>query len=196
MIRDAFSIQLHNFYLGQYDLSSLASKEMRSWREHIVAQEAAEFEEVVVTRLRELGWQAKRGAKFSHILGRKLSGDPGDIDVLAWHPDGRVMLLECKNLQFAKTSSEIAKQLYKFRGKTDEKGRPDLLGKHLKRMELARENTAAFQSHLNLSDVRIDGALVFAHTVPMSFAAERIGHAVTLLTYDQMEAAFGCHIET
>lgn len=83
MIRDAFSIQFHNFYYGQYDLSSIASKEMRRWREHIVAKEAAEFEEQIVTRLQELGWQAKRGAKFSHILGRKLSEDPGDIDVLA-----------------------------------------------------------------------------------------------------------------
>ncbi|QOF72589.1 hypothetical protein IG197_05815 [Aminobacter sp. SR38] len=191
MIRDAFSMLLHNFYYGHYDLNSIASKEMRSWREHIVAEEAAEFEERVVTRLQELGWQAKRGAKFSHILGRKLPEDPGDIDVLAWHTDGRVMLLECKDLQFAKTSSEIAKQLHKFRGKTDEKGRPDLLGKHLRRMVLARENAAAFQSHLKLADIRIDGALVFAHTVPMSFAAERIGHAVALLTYDQLESVFG-----
>lgn len=196
MIRDAFSIQLNNFYFGHYDLSSINSKEMRSWREYIVAKEAAQFEEKVVMRLQELGWQAKRGAKFPHILGRKLPKDPGDIDVLAWHPDGRVILLECKDLQFAKTSSEIAKQLYKFRGKSDERGRPDLLGKHLKRMELAQQNAAAFQSHLNLSDVRIDGALVFAHTVPMSFAAERIGHAVTLLTYDQIEMIFGCHPKT
>ncbi|WP_444851248.1 hypothetical protein [Neoaquamicrobium sediminum] len=191
MIRDAFGVQLHNFYYGQYDLSSIASKEMRNWREHIVAKEAAEFEERVEARLYELGWQAKRGAKFSHILGRRLSEDPGDIDVLAWHHDGRVILLECKDLQLAKTSSEIAKQLHKFRGKTDEKGRPDLLGKHLKRIELAQENAAAIQSHLKLPRVRIDGALVFAHIVPMSFAAERIGHAATLLTYDQLEIAFG-----
>ena len=196
MIRDAFSIQLHNFYYGQYDLNSIASKEMRSWREHIVAEEATEFEERVVARLQELGWQAKQSAKFSYILDRKLSEDPGDIDVLAWHPDGRVMLLECKNLQFAKTSSEIAKQLYKFRGKTDEKGRPDLLGKHLKRMELARKNTVAFQSYLQLPEVTIDGALVFAHTVPMNFAAERIGNVITLLTYDQLEMAFGCNTKT
>lgn len=195
MIRDTFRIELHNFYYGQYDLSQLTSKEMRSWREYIVAEEAAEFEERVVARLQELGWQARRDAKFSQILGRKLSEDPGDIDVLAWHPDGRVMLLECKDLQFAKTPSEIAKQLYKFRGKTDEKGRPDLLGKHLKRMKLARENANAFQSHLELSDAEIDGALIFAHHVPMIFAAERIGHAVMLLTYDELGLAFGERIQ-
>jgi hypothetical protein len=191
MIRDAFRILLHNFYYGQYDLSGLASKGMRDWREHIVAEEAAEFEERVVTRLRELGWQARRGATFSHVLGRKLTPDPGDIDVLAWHPDGRVMLLECKDLQFAKTSSEIAKQLHKFRGKTDEKGRPDLLRKHLNRIELAKQNAAAFQSHLKLDNTQVAGALVFANTVPMSFAAERIGHAVTLLTYDELEWFLG-----
>lgn len=96
-----------------------------------------------------------------------------------------------QNLQFAKTSSEIAKQLYKFRGKVDEKGRPDLLGKHLNRIELAKQNAAAFQKHLKLDNARIDGALIFANTVPMSFAAERIGHAVTLLTYDQLELFVG-----
>lgn len=191
MIRDTFSIILHNFYYGNYDLNSIASRQMRSWREHIVAAEAVEFEERVVARLQELGWHARQRVKFSAILGFKLTEDPGDIDVLAWHSDGSVMLLECKDLQFAKTSSEIAKQLYKFRGKTDEKGRPDLLGKHLKRMELARENVSAFQSYLKLPNARVDGALVFAHTVPMSFAAERIGHAVSLLTYDELDLAFG-----
>ena len=194
MIRDACTIQLHNFYYGQYDLSSIASKKMQDWRSYIVANAAAEFEEKVVVRLKELGWQAKRGTKFSHILGRKLPEDPGDIDVLAWNLDGRVMLLECKNLQFAKTPSEIAKQLYKFRGKTDEKGRPDLLRKHLKRVEMAKESAAAFQSHLKLSNVEIDGALIFAHSVPMKFAVEQIGNAVKLLTYDQLEMLFGGRI--
>lgn len=186
MIRDAFRILVSNFYHGQYDLSALRSREMRDWREHIVATEAADFEERVVKRLQELGWQAKRGETFSRILGRKLTSDPGDIDVLAWRPDGRVMLLECKDLQFAKTSSEIAKQLYKFRGETDAKGRPDLLLKHLNRIELARQNACAFQSHLKLDDVQIEGALIFARTVPMTFAAERIGHAVKLLDYDSL----------
>lgn len=190
MIRDAFSMQLHNFYYGQYDRSVLASKEMQSWREHIVAKESAAFEDRVVARLKKFGWQARRSETFAHILGRKMTHDRGDIDVLAWHADGRVMLLECKDLQFAKTSSEIAKQLYKFRGKADEKGRPDLLAKHLKRIEFAKQNAAAFQSYLNLPEVRIDGALVFAHTVPMSFAADRIGHTITLLTYDQLADLF------
>lgn len=191
MIRDAFSIMLHNYHQGQFDLSILSSKEMRRWREHIVAKEAAEFEERVVVRLQELGWNARRGVKFSQVFGKGLSEDPGDIDVLAWHPDGRVMLLECKDLQFAKTPSEIAKQLSKFRGKTDEKGRPDLLAKHLKRVRLANDNKAAFSAHLKLDKVVVDGALVFANTVPMSFAADRIAHAVTLLTYNRLEHFFG-----
>jgi hypothetical protein len=101
------------------------------------------------------------------------------------------MLLECKDLQFAKTPSEIAKQLSKFRGQTDEKGRPDLLAKHLKRVRLANDNRAAFSAHLKLDKVVVDGALVFANTVPMSFAADRIAHAVTLLTYNRLENFFG-----
>jgi hypothetical protein len=191
MIRDAFALMLHNYHQGQFDLNTLHSKEMKRWREYIVAKGSAEFEERVVKRLAKLGWSARRSAKFTHVLGKALSEDPGDIDVLAWHDDGRVMLLECKDLQFAKTPSEIAKQLSKFRGQTDEKGRPDLLAKHVKRVALATEYKDAFRSHLNLDEIAIDGALVFANTVPMSFAAERIGHAVTLLTYDQLASFFG-----
>ncbi|PYE30166.1 hypothetical protein C8J37_12313 [Rhizobium sp. PP-WC-1G-195] len=190
MIRDAFGMVFHCFYHGYYDLTALASKEMKAWREVTVAREADAFEERVVKRMRSLGWQARRGVKFSHVLGRKLDDDPGDIDVLAWHQDGRIVLLECKDLQFAKTPSEIAKQLSKFRGKKDEKGRPDLLGKHLKRVALAAANADAFCSHLKLQIATIGGALVFANTVPMSFAAEQISHAVDLLTYEELEEAF------
>ncbi|MDW9533619.1 hypothetical protein RWE87_27400 (plasmid) [Sinorhizobium meliloti] len=190
MIREAFAFMLHNFYEGQLDVSTLHSKEMKRWRERVVAREAAQFEVRVVERLAAFGWHARQGVKFPQVLGKPLPEDPGDIDVLAWHQDGRVMLLECKDLQFAKTPSEIAKQLSKFRGKADEKGRPDLLLKHLKRVALAHEHKDAFRSHLKLDRVALDGALVFAHTVPMSFAAERIEHSVTLLTYDQLGEFF------
>mgnify|MGYP000359325356 CR=1 FL=1 len=191
MIRDTFVIQLHNHHSGHYDLAAIRSSEMRAWREHIVAKNADEFEERVAERMRSLGWKAEKGVTFPRILGRKLPTDPGDIDVLAWHPDGRILLLECKDLQFAKTPSEIAKQLAKFRGKRDEKGKPDLLGKHLKRMDLAHEHAAEFQKYLKLNDIRIDGALVFANPVPMTFAADRIGHAVTLLKFADLGATFG-----
>jgi hypothetical protein len=191
MLRDAFRVLLHNHHYGHYDINALSSAEMKAWREHIVAEQSAKFEDRVVARLEELGWNARRGVKFTEILGKNLEKDHGDIDVLAWHPDGRVRLLECKDLHFAKTVSEIAKQLHKFRGKQDEKGRPDLLRKHLNRLVLARENEGAFRSHLKLPEVDIDAALVFANPVPMTFAAERIQHAIELLTYDELEGAFG-----
>ncbi|PKA38733.1 hypothetical protein CWR43_29105 [Rhizobium sullae] len=63
------------------------------------------------------------------------------------------MLLECKDLQFAKTPSQIAEQLSKFRGKTNAIGRPDLLAKHLKCVRLVNENKAAFTAHLKLGQV-------------------------------------------
>jgi hypothetical protein len=191
IVRDAFGILLHSFYHGEIDIGSLSSKEMRGWREHIVAHKSKEFEERVVKRMEGLGWRARRGVRFSNILGYSLPKDPGDIDVLAWHQDGRIMLLECKDLQFAKTPSEIAKQLYKFRGLTDEKGRPDLLAKHLQRVRLARENSHAFGKHLNVNVAALDGGLVFANPVPMTFAAKRIALDVSLTTYEDLETVFG-----
>lgn len=190
MLRDAFLVLFHGFYYGNFDIGTLASRSMRKWREHTVAKEANEFEDRVVEQLQGLGWSARRGVKFPQILGG-LPDDPGDIDVLAWNADGRVFLLECKDLQFAKTPSEIAKQLSKFRGDTDEKGRLDLLGKHLKRIDLAKAHTSEFEKYLGLPHVLIEGALVFANTVPMNFAAERIGHAVRLVTFSQLRDLVG-----
>jgi hypothetical protein len=137
-----------------------------------------------------LGWNAKRGVKFTTVLNRRLPKDPGDIDVLAWHPDGRIVLLECKDLQFAKTPSEIAKQLYKFRGVPDERGRPDLLGKHLNRVALAAEHSEEFRKHLKLDRVKVEGGLVFANPVPMTFAAARIGREVPLMIFRDLEKHF------
>lgn len=128
----------------------------------------------VANKLQSLGWSIRRGIKFGEILGQDPDEDPGDIDVLAWREDGRIVLLECKHLQFAKTPSEIAKQLSKFRGEVDTKGRPDRLAKHLRRWAIARQNFEAFANFTGLSDPTINAGLVFSNTVPMQFAVDRM----------------------
>ena len=141
MIREGLSATVHNMHEGYYEPSRLSSRKMRRWADKVSNTNGAEFEVEVASRLTDLGWSVRRGIKFGEILGRDPDEDPGDIDVLAWNATGCIFLLECKRLQFAKTASEIAKQLSKFRGHVDEKRRPDRLAKHLKRWTLARQNT-------------------------------------------------------
>nr|WP_323780450.1 hypothetical protein [Amylibacter sp.] len=188
MIRESLSATVHNMYEGSYEQPRLSSRKMRRWADRVSNANGAKFEEKVATKLQDLGWSVRRGIKFGEILGRDPDEDPGDIDVLAWQEDGCVILLECKHLQFAKTASEIAKQLSKFRGEVDEKGRPDRLAKHIRRWTIARQNPDAFSRFTGVNNPTISAGLVFSNTVPMQFAVDRMSEKLWTGTIAQLEA--------
>ncbi|WP_121024053.1 hypothetical protein [Litoreibacter meonggei] len=188
MVRESLSATVHNMYEGSYEPFRLASRKMRRWADKVSNANGTDFEEEVASKLTDLGWSVRRGIKFGEILGRHPDEDPGDIDVLAWNKAGCIMLLECKHLQFAKTASEIAKQLSKFRGEVDEKGRPDRLAKHLRRWTLARQNTETFSKFTSLKDPKIEAGLVFSNTVPMQFAVDRMREQLWTGTIEQLGA--------
>lgn len=187
MIQESLLATVHNMYEGHYEQQRLSSRKMRRWADRASNMNGMEFEETVATKLQALGWSVRRGIKFGEVLGRDPDENPGDIDVLAWHEDGGIMLLECKHLQFAKTPSEIAKQLSKFRGEVDAKGRPDRLARHLQRWAIARQNTNAFSNFTGLSNPVISAGLVFSNTVPMQFAVDRISEKLWTGTTAQLE---------
>src|ERR1035438_9643486 len=84
-----------------------------------------------------MGWKVEKEIKLTGLLGRRLDRDYGDIDVLAWRPEsGRVLAIECKDVQYNKTLGEVAEQLSDFRGEIRADGKPDLLKKHLARLEI------------------------------------------------------------
>lgn len=187
MIRESLSATIHNMYEGHYERQRLSSGKMRRWADSVSNANGLEFEEEVGRKLKTLGWSVRKGIKFGEILGQDLEEDPGDIDVLAWHNNGLIVLLECKHLQLAKTPSEIAKQLSKFRGEVDAKGRPDRLAKHLNRWVIARQNSEAFASFTALHNPTINAGLVFSNTVPMQFAVDRMSEKLWNGTVAQLE---------
>ena len=186
VLRESLLTMMHNYYGAEIDQEYLLSGTMRSWWNLIQDRDAKEFEEKVARTLRGLGWQTAEGKEFSEILGRGLATNPGDIDVLAWRADGRIVLIECKNLQLAKTPSETAKLLSKFRGGLDEKGRPDLLAKHLNRLALAQQQLRGFQLYTGLGSGNIEGAVVFSNVVPMLYASQQIEKSARLLTFQRL----------
>lgn len=186
LIREGFISTFSNMIEGNYDDHQISSRAMRLWSKKTSNKMGLEFERKVCIKLQELGWKVEAGIKFGKILGRNPEKNPGDIDVLAWREDGRIVLLECKRLQFAKTVSENAKQLTKFRGLHDEKGRPDRLAKHISRLELARNNAASFSKFTKLSNPSIEAGLVFSGTVPMKFASDRMSEKLWVDTIDNL----------
>ena len=186
LLRESLLTMMHNFYGAEIDQALLRSSKMRRWWDLVQDRDAKEFEGKVCDELQRMGWSTASRKTFAEVLGRKLAEDPGDIDVLAWRSDGRVVIIECKNLRFARTPSEAAKQLSKYQGIADEKGRPDMLAKHLRRVTLARDHILAFRKYTGVPNVSIEGAMIFPSVVPMMFAEQRMKDNERHLTFDQL----------
>lgn len=182
MVREGLGATLVNMYEGGYDSARLHSESMRKWASKVANQAGSEFERQVAERLSSLGWQTEIGVKFTKIFKGALDFDPGDIDVLAWTTDGRILLLECKQLQMAKTASEIAKQLHEFRGELNERGKPDRLAKHLARLDLAKERAHSFAEYTQCQEVSLEASLVFSRNVPMRYAVDLMKRQITVTT--------------
>jgi hypothetical protein len=116
IFRDGFGYTFRNYYSGDFPRWQLTPK-MKAWAGKARDKLGKKFSSEVAVRLSEVGWQVETEVRVTKLLSRGFDVDYGDIDVLAWKPElGRVLLLECKDVQHRKTDGEIAEQLLDFRG--------------------------------------------------------------------------------
>jgi hypothetical protein len=133
------------------------------------------FERKVARTLCDHGLEARNGCKIAKLLDIRLTDDPGDIDVFLLSRDRRrAWVIEAKELRLCRTEGEAASRLNEYRGlmQRDKKGRdrPDKLLKHLRRVQLMRENSAKLAAALGLAQPpEIKGLLVFDTPQPMNF---------------------------
>jgi hypothetical protein len=166
---------------------------MESWI--VKSQKGSELPIAVEAKLKALGWSTEREIELTDILGRRSDdsfGDLrrfGDVDVLAFRKDSpRVLIIECKDLQFRKTPGEVATQLADYRGELKPNGKSDLLKKHLDRIEVLTKNADAVAKRFKLTGpVCIEGHLVFRDPVPMRFAWEHMASRISLSTLDEVD---------
>jgi len=188
MVRDVFTYMVANYMRGDFPAYQLAGK-MRAWAGGEADARGARFTQEVAAKLRDLGWEVEAEVKVGKILRRKLDRDYGDVDVLACHrPSSRILVIECKDVQFKKTFGEISEQLADFRGELRPNGKPDYLRRHLDRMALLRKNADALLSYLELpaSRTSIESHLVFKNPVPMKYALAKLSERVAVSIFDEI----------
>lgn len=189
LVRDAIFVGASSFHIGEVPSSQARSQEMRSWLGHANNVERTKFNSTVANRMKELEWCAEPEVKLTKLFGRPLDRNYGDIDVLAWRPNsGRVLAMECKDLQFHKTLGEVSKQLADFRGELRSDGKPDHLKRHLNRLAILEANKEEVARALKLtSPIELEGHLVFKNPVPMKFAWDKMKSKVSLSFFDELE---------
>jgi hypothetical protein len=183
LVRDAFGYMLGNYYRGDYPARQLKPR-MRSWGGTYRNRLGREFSNEVAARLRKLGWQSTCEVAVTALLRKGFDKNYGDVDVLAWKPEsGRVLIIECKDVQYRKTVGEIAEQLSDFRGEVGRDGKPDLLLRHLNRVELISHHLTELAAYIGIKQpIKIESHLVFKNPVPMQFALKRMEARVRLHT--------------
>lgn len=185
MVRDGFAYMLGNYFRGDFPDYQLSPK-MKAWRARTTGARGTALAGEVAAALTAAGWQTRMEINVTELLGQRFETNYGDVDVLAWrHENGRVLVIECKDVQYRKTYGEIAEQLADFRGEIRSNGKRDELRKHLDRMDVIRANLNAVSRLTGIMPlVDVESHLLFRHPVPMEFALRHIAEKVTVSRFD------------
>ena len=112
MVRESLAYTATSFRHGDIPEWQAHSRQMCRWLGSAHDRQGRAFTAEVGARLTELGWNVEEEVNVTKLVGASLGRDYGDVDVLAWRLDSdRVLLIECKDLQYRKTFGEVAEQL-------------------------------------------------------------------------------------
>ncbi len=166
-------LQSLNYLLGRSSKAWMpqdffVSQEMKAFSGKTAHALGGVFEDDVVRELNANGWEARARVQMSELGAPR---ELGDVDVLAWRPDGRVLIIECKRLQPARTVGEVADVLQKFAGEEKDK-----LARHLRRLSWLQASPSGVPRALRLDKAAIissiQGRLVTNTDVPMMYAKD------------------------
>ncbi len=187
---------LNNLIIGARtgDLERRLFKEngpMFKWIDRINAETGEAFNEMVASRFQEIGWQAAANLSDGQIFNRKKTQTFGDVDVLAWNDlEGRVLVIECKDLSMDRTIGEIAKRLEKYQGVTNDKGKKDDLKKHLDRCEAIEAEKDMVGAFVKMEINQIDRVLLFSAPTPLQYSVITDRYEVALVTFADIAERF------
>lgn len=187
ILRDSLKYTLSGFYRGDFPVWQL-KKPMNVWAGRTRDKQGNQFTQSVAKRLSDLGWSVEVELQLTKLLRKRLDKNYGDIDVLAWDPARqRLLVIECKDVQYKKTFGEISEQLADFRGEIGSGGKPDLLLKHLNRVGVISSHIDALSNYVGWKVREIESHLVFKNPVPVRYALARMSERVKVTLFDGLE---------
>lgn len=171
------------------------SKEMRRYSSNAGRLTGNRFNQRVTDALIALGLEAQAEVKPSACLNIKATAEVeklGDIDSLALDRAGdTVWIVEAKDLQVCRSLGETARRLSDYQGRTDDRGRPDKLRRHLNRVAFIRENAQLLCKRLGLSSTpTVKGLVVVRAPQPFADMAEKVGEDAHSVMFDELEGFF------
>lgn len=189
LLREGFAYAVGNYYHGSYPDRHLGPAMLR-YAGHARRREGMAFNLEVAQHMRDLGWKTQTECAVTKIVKKRFDRNYGDVDVLAWNATvGRVLVMECKDLQFRKTHGEIAEQLSDFTGLIKADGKPDLLRKHIDRVEILTAHHTEVCRFLGIDTASVvESHLVFRNPVPMQHVVDRHKHTYVLHTLASLKS--------
>jgi len=151
---------------GEFIPEFYESDKMRSYVGKMIDKRGADYTNTIKNYFLNNGWLA-----ISEVLMPTLGApqELGDVDVLVLSNDGRLIAIECKNLQMAKTISEVADVLNRFKGH----GENDELLKHIKRVKWITENFDLVKERISFKGeiTSFEHYLITNTEMPMKYAS-------------------------
>ena len=192
LVRTAYINLTRNIHEGHLEANQFQSKKMQKWIGNLVKEKGLSFNTKVKDKFIELGFNAREEIKLTEIFNKKTIEDFGDIDVFAWNKEKNIVYaIECKDLEMAKTQSEIARQLYEFKGQIRQingKEKKDRLYKHHLRYEELKKDLEGVKKFVKFdNEFELKALVVFSNIVPMNFDENRnFINEVDFLSYEEL----------
>lgn len=182
-LRESLGYILDSIRCATFDKDVFRSKAMRSFLGARVDLLGAQFAHRVAAALIDRGWQTATEVKLTQF-GAPKTPNLGDVDVLAWHPDGRVLAIECKRLKQSKTIAEMAQACMRFQGNAG-----DHMFKHLRRGDWLRTHIAQISMFTGLSAdlIRVRYPMVVSTPVPFKYLHGLPMQASDVVSFDALE---------
>ncbi len=201
LLIESYKYKLISFYEARFSPEQTTSLKMKKWMGFKSNQVGMDFNQDVAKKfLKYDSMTVFTEVELTHLFNQNFAKDYGDIDVLVYHEaTGLLLVIECKKLQTARNPSEVARQLYDFRGEKRDNGKPDRLLKHINRMNIIndyiKEGDSLKYEKKILTINKIIPCLLFSSTVPMHYSNIVQEKKIELIKIDAIEEFLSQYID-